>query len=193
MADPADSEKDAEQHSEQDSGQDSQAQSPSSGGRRRRPSSARSARSAKVAKAPTRTSSSRRSATPKAEPGTSRSSSRSTNDDDQDGRGHSEGHDHDDEGRSGGQSHGRLSGRRAARLAALELAEMTGKEFEGVVGIRRVDGEWHVEIEVLEVSRIPTTTDVLAVYEVTLDASGELVEYERTARYLRGDAGKDRE
>jgi hypothetical protein len=49
-----------------------------------------------------------------------------------------------------------------------------------------------VEVEVLEMQRIPSTTDVLAVYEVSLDASGELVGYERTARYVRGDAGEDR-
>ncbi|MFM6849181.1 MAG: gas vesicle protein [Terrabacter sp.] len=77
-------------------------------------------------------------------------------------------------------------------MAALELADLTGKEFEGIVGIRKVDDEWHVEIEVLEMERIPSTTDVLAVYEVSLDASGELVGYERTARYVRGDAREDR-
>jgi hypothetical protein len=101
---------------------------------------------------------------------------------------------HHDEHHDGGghHPHPRISGRRAARLAALELAELTGKEFEGIVGIRRVDGEWHVEVEVLEMQRIPSTTDVLAVYEVSLDASGELVGYERTARYVRGDAGEDR-
>lgn len=87
----------------------------------------------------------------------------------------------------------RMNGRRAAREAALYLAEMTGKEFEGIVGIRRSGDDWSVEVEVLEMRRIPSTTDVLAVYEVTVDAEGELVGYERKARYVRGDAREERE
>jgi hypothetical protein len=71
--------------------------------------------------------------------------------------------------------------------------ELTNKDLEGVVGIRKDgDGGWTVELEALEMPRIPSTTDVLAVYEVTLDAAGELVGYERVARYVRGDAGEDR-
>jgi len=86
-----------------------------------------------------------------------------------------------------------MNGRRAARSAAVYLAELTGKEFEGIVGIRRTGDDWCVEVEVLEMRRIPSTTDVLAVYEVTVDASGELVGYERRARYVRGDAREERE
>jgi len=85
-----------------------------------------------------------------------------------------------------------MNGRRAARRAALYLAELTGKEFEGIVGIRKEDDDWCVEVEVLEMSRIPSTTDVLATFEVTLDSSGELVAYRRLARYVRGDAGEGR-
>lgn len=87
----------------------------------------------------------------------------------------------------------RMNGRRAASEAALYLAELTGKEFEGIVGIRRSGDDWSVEVEVLEMRRIPSTTDVLAVYEVTVDGSGELVGYERKARYVRGDAREERE
>jgi hypothetical protein len=86
-----------------------------------------------------------------------------------------------------------MTGRRAAGLAAAYLADMTGKELEGIVGIRRAGDDWSVEVEVLEMRRIPSTTDVLAVYEVTVDDSGELVGYERKARYVRGDAREERE
>src|SRR5215217_7309234 len=85
-----------------------------------------------------------------------------------------------------------MTGTRAARRAALHLMELTGKEFEGIVGFKKVEDGWTVEVEVLEMRRIPSTTDVLAVYEVSVDKSGELVGYERVARYVRGDAGKDR-
>ncbi|MEW1952765.1 gas vesicle protein GvpO [Terrabacter sp. NPDC080008] len=87
----------------------------------------------------------------------------------------------------------RVNGPRAAALAATYLAELTGKEFEGIVGIRKSHDDWSVEVEVLEMRRIPSTTDVLAVYEVTVDEAGELVGYERRARYVRGDAREERE
>jgi hypothetical protein len=86
-----------------------------------------------------------------------------------------------------------MNGPRAAGLAAMALAELTGKEFEGIVGIRKAGDDWCVEVEVLEMRRIPSTTDVLAVYEVTVDAYGDLVGYERRARYVRGDAREERE
>jgi hypothetical protein len=86
----------------------------------------------------------------------------------------------------------RLTAAQAARRAARELAELTNKDLEGVVGIRKDGDRWTVDLEALEMPRIPSTTDVLAVYEVTLDAAGELVGYERVARYVRGDAGEDR-
>ena len=86
-----------------------------------------------------------------------------------------------------------MNGRTAAREAALSLADLTGKEFEGIVGIRKSGDDWSVEVEVLEMRRIPSTTDVLAVYEVTIDELGELVGYERKARYVRGDAREERE
>src|SRR6476619_4027496 len=58
---------------------------------------------------------------------------------------------------------------RIAAEAARQLVELTGKQPEGVVGLDRSDDGWKVEVEVLEVSRIPNTTDVLAMYEVEVD------------------------
>jgi hypothetical protein len=43
-------------------------------------------------------------------------------------------------------------------------------------------------VDVLEVSRIPDTTSLLASYEVQLDKQGELVECRRVRRYRRGAA-----
>jgi hypothetical protein len=76
--------------------------------------------------------------------------------------------------------------------AAQELVALTGKPFEGIVGVSRNDHAWDVEVEVLEMSRIPSTTDVIAVYRVTVDQHGELVSYRRVHRYLRGQAGDER-
>ena len=81
---------------------------------------------------------------------------------------------------------------RIAAEALRQLIELTGKDAEGVVGLDRSDDGWTVEVEVLEVSRIPNTTDVLALYEVEVDGRGSLQGYRRVRRYVRGAAGEDR-
>ncbi|HEX5968707.1 MAG TPA: gas vesicle protein GvpO [Intrasporangium sp.] len=82
----------------------------------------------------------------------------------------------------------RASGARIAEEAVRQLAELTTKHVEGVTGLHRDDDGWQVELEVLELQRVPTTTDVLAIYEVTLDSSGALEGYRRVRRYVRGQA-----
>lgn len=82
----------------------------------------------------------------------------------------------------------RASGARIAAEAARQLAELTDKEVEGVTGLQKSDDGWRVEVELLELRRVPTTTDVLATYEVDVDASGDLQGYRRTRRYVRGKA-----
>jgi hypothetical protein len=85
----------------------------------------------------------------------------------------------------------RMTGSRVAGEAARQLLELTGRETEGVVGLERTDDGWTVLIEVLELRRIPNTTDVLAIYEVTVDGDGELEGYRRLQRYVRGTPGDD--
>ena len=72
-----------------------------------------------------------------------------------------------------------------ARSAAKQLGELTGRRVEAVLGMERNNKGWHVTLEVLELRRVPQTTDVLASYEVTVDDEGELVSYHRTGRYSR--------
>ncbi len=85
----------------------------------------------------------------------------------------------------------RLGSVEAAQAAQRQLAELTGREPEGIVGLERDDDGWTVEVEVLELERIPRTTDVLATYEVTLDQRGELTGYRRSGRYVRGAPGEE--
>lgn len=80
---------------------------------------------------------------------------------------------------------------RIAAEAARQLVELTGKDVEGVVGLDRSDDGWKVEVEVVEVRRIPNTTDVLAMYEVEVDGRGSLQGYRRVRRYVRGVPGED--
>ena len=78
-------------------------------------------------------------------------------------------------------------GRRAAAL----VSTLTGRAPESVVFIERSDGGWRVGVEVVEVARIPDSADILAVYEVRLDAGGDLISYQRTRRYPRGDLQRE--
>lgn len=85
------------------------------------------------------------------------------------------------------------TGTQVAQAAASQLLELTGREAEGVVGMERTDDGWRIEVEVVEVRRIPDTTDVLALYEVTVDEDGDLEGYRRLRRYGRGVPGGERE
>jgi hypothetical protein len=66
------------------------------------------------------------------------------------------------------------------------LSELIGRPVEAVLGIDRDDGDWVVTVQVVELSRIPNTTDVLGEYETALDEQGEIVRYRRRRRYHRG-------
>ena len=72
-----------------------------------------------------------------------------------------------------------------ARRAMRSLAELVGCPAEGINGMRRKDDGWVVDVEVVEVERVPETTDVLATYEVEIDKDGEIVQFRRVRRYLR--------
>jgi hypothetical protein len=69
--------------------------------------------------------------------------------------------------------------------ARRQLEGLLGTEAERVSGLQRVDGGWSVMLEVVEVSRVPESTDVLATYEVALDDDRNLVSVNRGRRYRR--------
>lgn len=98
----------------------------------------------------------------------------------------------DEEGTSNGperRSTRRPSGAQLAQRARRELSEITGLEAESVTSLERADdGTWKVTVELLELSRIPETDDVLGAYEAELDESGELLGYRRLRRYARSQA-----
>jgi hypothetical protein len=78
-----------------------------------------------------------------------------------------------------------------ARRAMSDLAELLGREPEGMVSLERTDGGWRIGVEVVEVRRIPDTADVIAEYEVDTDGKGHLTGYRRTRRYARGQVRDD--
>jgi hypothetical protein len=88
-------------------------------------------------------------------------------------------------------SNGRVSAPQVVRRAIEQVRELTGRPVEGVLGLQRAEEGWVVTIEVVELRRVPDSTDVLGSYAVAVDARGELQEYRRTRRYYRNQVEED--
>lgn len=87
----------------------------------------------------------------------------------------------------------RISAREAIERVRGELPQLLGHPVDAVHGAE-LDGEskgWKVTVQVVELARIPSSTDVLGAYEVTLDQHGELQAYKRRRRYYRNQADED--
>lgn len=80
--------------------------------------------------------------------------------------------------------------REIAKQAVEQLERLMNRPIEAVTGIAKDGDEWTVTVEVLELQRVPSTTDVIGKYEVTLDGGGELTGLERTRRFPRAEAGE---
>jgi|SRR6185369_5464402 hypothetical protein len=89
-------------------------------------------------------------------------------------------------------AHDRLRPAEAAPAALQQIAGLTGREPQGIVSMEPSEEGWVVGVEIVEDRRIPSSTDVLALYEIELDGEGELLSYARKRRYARGksDSGE---
>ena len=81
-----------------------------------------------------------------------------------------------------------ISGREAIQHAREQLEEMMGRPVEAVLGMERDEDGWMVTVQVVELARIPNSTDVLGSYAVDVDGGGDVVGYRRTKRYYRSQA-----
>jgi gas vesicle protein GvpO len=63
--------------------------------------------------------------------------------------------------------------------------ELTGHPVEGFSSVEQEDRGWRVGVEVVELSRVPSTTDVLGSYELVLTEDGDFVDFRRANRYYR--------
>ena len=87
---------------------------------------------------------------------------------------------------------GKLSARDLTLAAKETISELTGHKAESVTGMEW-DGEaWEITVEVLELRRVPNTTDVLATYAVKVNDEGRMLGYKRERRFVRGQAEGDR-
>jgi hypothetical protein len=81
--------------------------------------------------------------------------------------------------------------REIAQQARQLLNELRGVDAESVSGLTRSAEGWVVTLEVVELHRIPESTDVLATYEVEIDERGRLLRYQRCGRYTRSQADRE--
>jgi hypothetical protein len=79
----------------------------------------------------------------------------------------------------------------AAQVAGKQISTLTKLKLDNVSAVSKKDAGWQVVANLIELSRIPHSTDVLAAYEVQLDAEGNIEGYRRLTRYLRDQVGED--
>ncbi|MFF7093871.1 gas vesicle protein [Streptomyces rubradiris] len=75
---------------------------------------------------------------------------------------------------------------RVLRSAREQLTELTGLVPEAVTSFEQTADGWSLEVEVVEIDRVPDTMSVMATYQVDLSPDGELEGYRRVRRYERG-------
>jgi hypothetical protein len=83
---------------------------------------------------------------------------------------------------------GRLSARDLTLAARETIEDLTGHPAESVSGLQWDGDTWLVTVDVLELERVPSTTDLLASYIVQLDEDGGLLGYKRQRRFQRAQA-----
>jgi gas vesicle protein GvpO len=75
--------------------------------------------------------------------------------------------------------------------ARRQLSTLLERPVESVSAFERTHDGWLVTLELVEVSRIPESTDVLASYEVELDDDRNLRRYARVRRYIRSQSDRE--
>ena len=88
-------------------------------------------------------------------------------------------------------SDGRLSAAELSQAALTTVQELTGYDPEAVTGLEWDGESWRVTVDVLELARVPDTTDVLGEYVVQLDERGTLRGLRRVRRFQRGHASEE--
>ena len=82
--------------------------------------------------------------------------------------------------------------RRALDRGRSQLEDLLGRPVESVSALERTHDGWVLGLEVVEVRRIPETTDVLGSYELELDDGLDLRRYQQVRRYHRAQAERER-
>ena len=80
-----------------------------------------------------------------------------------------------------------------AERAKEQLAEVTGFSPVAAVGGFKDEEGWHISVDVLEMARLPESTDIIGTYVVTLDPDANMVKFEKKKARLRGEPYEEEE
>lgn len=92
-------------------------------------------------------------------------------------------------GENGAKEHEQSGGQEIVKAAVEHVASLTSKEVLGVVSVEASDDGWLVGVEVLEAQHVPSSSDLLAIYQAEIDTEGDLMSYRRLRRYKRNQVG----
>lgn len=93
-----------------------------------------------------------------------------------------------EENQNSGRPERRGGGRSPVQIverARRALDDLGGMTVDRVIGVEADEDEWRVTVEVVELRRIPNTSDILARYEVQMSKAGKFRGYRQVARRLR--------
>lgn len=72
-------------------------------------------------------------------------------------------------------------------IAKKKLVEFTGFSSPNVIGINKEEDIWHITVEITEKASEAINLEILGIYDVRVDASGNLLGFERIRMRKRGD------
>jgi hypothetical protein len=73
------------------------------------------------------------------------------------------------------------------RNAREKLAALTGLPISSTLSIRKDECCWNLQVEVVEKRSLPDSQDILAVYDMTMDEEGNILDFSRVGMRRRGD------
>jgi len=74
-----------------------------------------------------------------------------------------------------------------AEIAKEKLVELTGFSSPNVIGINKEEDIWHISVEITEKPSEAINLEILGIYDVRFDVSGNLLGFERIEIRKRGD------
>ncbi len=77
------------------------------------------------------------------------------------------------------------TGIQIAHLIKQQLVELTHFKSDTISAISKDEQGWHIFVEMVEMKRIPESSDMLATYETLADDEGNMISFHRVRRYLR--------
>ncbi len=81
--------------------------------------------------------------------------------------------------------------RKTVETAKQKLVELTGFNSPNAIGINKEADIWHITVEITEKPSEAANLDLLGIYDVRVDASGNLLGYERIGMRKRGSIQKE--